>query len=94
VEVRTFGHCIVEPFILGRVVISRRVGVADDIIIPGKTGFFFNNEEDLLKVLLAVVSDEVLCAAVARNAFDQRDQFRWENVCKQHFDLIYNAAGT
>ena len=93
-NIETFGHCIVEPFILGRVVISRHVGVADDIIIPGKTGFFFDNEEDLLKVLLAVVSDEVLCAAVARNAFDQRDQFRWENVCKQHFDLIYNAART
>lgn len=91
-NVETFGHCIVEPFILGRVVISRHVGVADDIIVPGKTGFFFNNEEDLLKVLLEVVSNEVLCGTVARNAFDRRDQFRWENVCKQHFDLIYNMS--
>lgn len=93
-NVETFGHCIVEPFILGRVVISRHVGVADDIIIPGKTGFFFDSEEDLLKVLLEVVTDEVLCTTVAKNAFDRRDQFRWESVCKQHFDLIYNVSKT
>ncbi|MFZ3137372.1 MAG: glycosyltransferase [Thermodesulfovibrionales bacterium] len=93
-NVETFGHCIVEPFILGRVVISRHVGVADDIIIPGKTGFFFDSEEDLLKVLLAVVSDEGLCTTVAKNAFDQRDQFRWEPICKQHFDLIYDILET
>lgn len=93
-NVETFGHCIVEPFILGRVVISRHAGVADDIIIPGETGFIFDSEEDLLRVLLAVVSDEGLCTTVAKNAFDQRDQFRWDNICKQYFDLIYNAAGT
>jgi glycosyltransferase involved in cell wall biosynthesis len=90
-NVETFGHCIVEPFILGRVVISRHVGVADDIIIPGKTGFFFDDDEDLLEVLLAVVSNKALCATVAKNAFDQRDQFRWEPICKKHFDLIYDV---
>ena len=93
-NVETFGHCIVEPFIVGRVVISRHVGVADDIIIPGRTGFFFDNEEDLLKVLLTVVSDEALCTTVAKNAFNQRDQFRWETVCKQYFDLIYDVIDT
>jgi glycosyltransferase involved in cell wall biosynthesis len=93
-NVETFGHCIVEPFILGRVVISRHVGVADDIIIPGKTGFFFDDEEDLLEVLLAVVSNEALCATVAKNAFDQRDKFRWEPICKLHFDLIYDILET
>jgi len=93
-NVETFGHCIVEPFILGRVVISRHVGVADDIIISGKTGFYFDSEKDLLKVLLAVASDEGLCKTVAKNAFDHRDQFRWDNICKQHFDLIYDIAGT
>ena len=91
-NVETFGHCIVEPFIMGRVVITRHVGVADDIIMPGETGFFFNNEEDLVQVLLSVVADEVLCETVARNAFNQRDQFRWDSICKQYFDLIYNKA--
>jgi len=91
-NVETFGHCIVEPFILGRVVISRHVGVADDIIVPGETGFFFNDDRDLLKVLLTVVSDEPLCSTVAKNAFDHRDQFRWDSICKQYFNLIYNKA--
>lgn len=90
-NVETFGHCIVEPFILGRVVISRHVGVADDIIIEGKTGFFFDGGEDLLRVLLTVIPDENLCTSIARNALKQRDLFKWDDVCKQHFDLIYNV---
>lgn len=87
----TYGHCIVEPFTLGRVVISRHVGIADDIIIHGITGFLFESEDDLLNILLSVISDEVLCQTVARNAFNQRDQFRWDVVCKQYVDLIYNV---
>lgn len=87
----TFGHCIVEPFIMGRVVISGHVGIADDIIVHGKTGFLFESEDDLLNVLRSVASNEGLCTAVAKSAFDQRDQFRWEIVCRQYFDLIYNV---
>ena len=90
-NVETFGHCIVEPFILGRVVITRHVGVADDIIRQGETGFFFNDENDLVDVLLRILPDQDLCAKVAANARNERDQFRWENICQQHFDLVYEA---
>ena len=79
----TFGHCIVEPFILGRVVISRHIGVADDIIIHGKTGFFFDNEHDLLDVLLIIFHDKNLCASVSMNAYNQRHIFRMEAMCNE-----------
>ena len=38
----TFGQAIVEPFVLGRCVVSTHVGVADDILIDGENGFFFS----------------------------------------------------
>lgn len=90
-NVETFGHCIVEPFILGRVVISRHVGVADDIIRQGETGFFFDGEDDLVELLQRILPDQSLCARVAANALKERDQFRWDTICRQHFDLVYNA---
>ena len=86
----TFGHCIVEPFLLGRVVLTRNVGVAEDIIRDGETGFLFNSEEHLGRLLLRVLPDRQLCETVARNAFEKRDMFRWENVCRQHFELIFD----
>ena len=89
-NVETFGHCIVEPFVLGRVVLTRHIGVADDIIRHGETGFFFYTERDLLDLLLKVLPDHELCAHVAVNARQAREPFRWEEVCQAHFDLIYN----
>ncbi|ESP63121.1 hypothetical protein SMITH_52 [Smithella sp. ME-1] len=91
-NVETFGHCIVEPFILGRVVITRHIGVADDIIRHGETGFFFDTEKDLLDLLLEVLPDYELCERVAAAAKQAREPFRWEKVCQAHFDLIYNLS--
>jgi glycosyltransferase involved in cell wall biosynthesis len=89
-NVETFGHCIVEPFILGRVVITRRVGIGEDIICHGETGFFFDGEEDLLKLLIQILPDRILCEKVAMNARNSRDQFRWDVVCRQYFNLIFD----
>jgi len=89
-NVETFGHCIVEPFILGRVILTRHIGVAVDIIRLGHTGCFFDNEEDLLKLLCEILPDKGLCARVAANAKESREPFRWERVCQKHFELIYD----
>lgn len=90
-NIETFGHCIVEPFILGRVLITRHIGVADDIIRHGENGFFFDTESDLLKLLLKIIPDHALCVRVAANAYEARDSFRWELVCQKRFDLIYDV---
>lgn len=89
-NIETFGHCIVEPFILGRVVISRHVGVADDIIVHGKTGFLFDNPDDLLELFLALLPDSALCKAVSANAYEQRHLFRWDRICTQHNELVFD----
>jgi glycosyltransferase involved in cell wall biosynthesis len=85
----TFGHCIVEPFALGRVVLTRHVGVADDIVRHGETGFFFEGESDLVELLLAILPNRGLCRQVSAAARSERELFRWDRVCRQHFEFVY-----
>jgi glycosyltransferase involved in cell wall biosynthesis len=89
-NIETFGHCIVEPFVLGRVVISRHVGVADDIIDHGKTGFLYDSADDLLELLLRIMHDSELCRVVSANAYGQRHQFRWDLICIKHTELVFD----
>jgi glycosyltransferase involved in cell wall biosynthesis len=90
-NVETFGLCITEPFVLGRVVISRHVGVADDIIIHGENGFLYDTEEELVELLSKILSDKEKCAMVARKAFDGRDVFRWSNLTEKYLALINSS---
>jgi glycosyltransferase involved in cell wall biosynthesis len=92
-NVETFGLCITEPFVLGRVVISRHVGVADDIIIHGENGFLYDTEEELVEVLINILSDKEKCTMVARKAFNGRDVFRWSNLTERYLALIDGSYG-
>jgi len=92
-NVETFGQCITEPFVLGRVVISRHVGVADDIISHGENGFLYNTEENLVELLIKVLRDEERCAMVARKAFNGRDVFRWSNLTERYLALVDGSYG-
>lgn len=92
-NVETFGLCITEPFVLGRVVISRHVGVADDIIIHGENGFLYDTEEELVELLINILSDKEKCTMVARKAFNGRDIFRWSNLTERYLELIDGSYG-
>lgn len=87
-NVETFGLCITEPYMLGRVVITRHVGVADDLITEGETGFFFENEKDLPVVLGNIFSDLQKCIRVSRNAYNNRGVLSWEQICNRYFKTI------
>ena len=84
----TFGRCIAEPFTLGRVVISRRVGVAEDIIVDGHTGFLFDSEDDLVELLRTVLPDPSKCRQVAGNALAKRDVFKLERISGEYESLL------
>jgi glycosyltransferase involved in cell wall biosynthesis len=47
----TFGHCIAEPLVLQRILITKHVGVAIDVVRHGENGFFFETKEDLVNCL-------------------------------------------
>ena len=47
----TFGHCIAEPLVAGKCVVSRAVGVANDVIDNGSNGYVFCIDEELYDIL-------------------------------------------
>jgi glycosyltransferase involved in cell wall biosynthesis len=87
----TFGLCIIEPYVLGRVVLSRPVGVATDIITHGQTGFLFENERELLELFCQVFVAPSLAEAVAVRAFANRDLFKWESICQRYLEIAHHV---
>ncbi len=87
-NVETFGSCIAEPFVLGRVVISRRTGVALDIIRGGENGFLFRTRRDLSRLLEGLVGDAERCRKVAQAARASGECFRWDKVCEELEELF------
>ena len=80
----TFGQCIVEPYVLGKCIVSRNVGVAADIIEKGKNGFLFHSEDDLLNILLKFSENKAIIKEIGDINFSNRDVFRWSNIAKKY----------
>ncbi len=87
-NVETFGLCIAEPYMLGRVVISRHVGVSDDLIVEGETGFFFEDGKDLPEVLKGIFSNAEKCMYISKNAYENRNVFSWEQICNRYLKTL------
>ena len=84
----TFGQSIVEPFVLGRCVLSTPVGIALDIIHNGTNGYLFTDEKSLTDTLLSLHHSPQQIASIGRNNFLQRNQFKWENICAAYKQLL------
>ncbi len=84
----TFGQSIVEPFVLGRCVISTHVGIADDILTDGKNGYFFSSEDDLVNVLGKLYRNQELIENAGTLNFKNRHLFCWKHITKRYVELI------
>ncbi len=82
----TFGQSIVEPFAMGRIVVSRPVGIAPDIIQHGETGYLFLNQENLTDIFMEI--DNQFPAAVTKAAKKLADMFQWTVVACGYKKLI------
>jgi glycosyltransferase involved in cell wall biosynthesis len=78
----TFGQSIVEPYVLGRAVISTPVGIATEIISDGVNGMLFHSQVDLTEALLKIAKDKQLLVTMGANNFGLREAFRWNEVTK------------
>lgn len=85
----TFGQSIVEPFVLGRCIISTPVGIAPDIIKEGKNGFIFRNEQELVNLLIYIHKNYYLLQTIGENNFKQRNIFSWKTIAEQYINSIY-----
>lgn len=84
----TFGLCIAEPFSYGRCVISRKVGIANDIIRDGENGFIFDKDKELYPLLCKVLLNRDLISRTGNNAFLERNRFFWSVISEKYFDIL------
>lgn len=86
----TFGHCIAEPLVMQRIVISRNVGLAPDFLINGKNGFLFDGKDDLVQRLLEINSmSEDALINVSESAHETGKSFRWDSIAKKHYNEMF-----
>ena len=86
----TFGQSIVEPFVLGRCVVSTHVGIANDILEDGLNGFFFSTEEELVEILGTLYNHPTLITEAGKQNYEKRKLFSWEEVTRQYVYVIEN----
>ena len=84
----TYGQCIVEPYVLGRGVITTNVGIAPDIIKSGINGFFFKHENELVDILVKLYENKELIKCMGYYNFCRRDNFRWDVIVKDYLTKI------
>ncbi len=84
----TFGQSIVEPFVLGRCVVSTHVGIADDILLDGENGYFFASEDELVNVFERLYRNQSLISKAGDINYSKRQMFAWDNVTKRYVELI------
>ena len=84
----TFGQSIVEPFILGRCVLSTHVGIANDILEDRVNGFFFDSEDELVEVFALLYNKPYLISNAGLINYKKRSQFSWSKVTQQYVSLL------
>lgn len=84
----TFGQSIVEPFVLGRCIISTPVGIVNDIIKEGRNGFIYTTETELIKIFGELFLHQQTITKIGHNNFKEKDIFNWKNISKKYNDQI------
>lgn len=90
-NVETYGRCIAEPFALGRCLVTRKTGVALDIVKEGKNGMFFSSEKELVEILIKLYHSPDLLISIANNAFDDKYLFSSKYVMKSYVEALRKA---
>lgn len=85
----TFGHCIAEPLVMKRILLTRPVGIAPDVIVHGFNGFLFNTKTDLVQLMIAIHSmDKSSLMKISVNAGETGRQFSWSEIAKRNVDIL------
>jgi glycosyltransferase involved in cell wall biosynthesis len=88
----TFGHCIAEPLVMQRIVISRHVGLAPDYLVHGVNGFLFNGKEQLVQCLLRIDSmSQAERISMSKAACRTGENFRWITIANRHLSEFFTG---
>lgn len=86
----TFGQSIVEPWVMGLIVVSRPVGVAPDIILPSQTGFLFKTQTKLTSIWAQIANHSEVQEKIIENTNRMKSQFSWQKVATLYKQLLLN----
>lgn len=85
----TFGHCIAEPMVMRRVVLSRPVGIARDVIVHGVNGFLFSTKDELVELMIAIrATTKKELISISDQAGNAARLFAWPEVARCYFNLM------
>lgn len=90
-NVETYGRCIAEPFALGRCVITKKTGVALDIIRNYENGIFFSSYKDLADILLRLHNNPSVVERLGNKAFEDKVVFSAPKVVESYVNAIRKA---
>lgn len=80
----TFGQCIVEPYVMGKAILSTPVGIAPELIKDGVNGYIFHNAEELCDILCRLSKDQSLVKKMGMTNFNDRSRFTWQTITKNY----------
>ena len=84
----TFGQSIVEPYVLGRCIVSTPVGIATEIIENGKNGYIFRSQAELTERLLDLHNNRQRIVAMGHENYNHRMKFSWQNVTASYITKL------
>ena len=84
----TFGQSIVEPFVLGRCVISTPVGIANDIIQNGVNGYIYTSQKDLVEKFDYLYTHQNMIYQMGENNYKEMDLVNWERISQVYKEKI------
>lgn len=69
-EEEAFGLVFLEAMAAKSIIVTKRVGSADESVIDGETGFLFDNEDEIDGIVHKIVNDPELQKKVRQNAWN------------------------
>ena len=84
----TFGQSIVEPYVMGKVVLSTSVGIAPELLDGHEGGFIFRTEDELCEVLCHLADHPEEIERIGKGNFENRMRFSWQQITSQYLDIL------
>lgn len=83
----TFSQILAEGFCLGKCLISRPVGIAQDIIVEDANGYIINNEKQLKNVLVFLSQNSSLISRIGMENYGNRGIFSWNKIANSYAEI-------
>jgi glycosyltransferase involved in cell wall biosynthesis len=77
-----WGMTVTEAGACGTPAVVSRISGHLDAVVDGRTGLFFDDVEDMVDALHAVLSDEVFRKQLSEGAFEFSTHFSWDNAAR------------